>query len=113
MLPPFKPHVSTWGFFILLFMKRINYFKFLENMDKIREQVEEKQKKEAIGRIVNSLQRPFQDLMKSLKNDLQIENLRRQHKLHLPGDQTSNQSTCKGTGQSGGSELFREFRISR
>lgn len=44
-------------------MKKPAFFNFLENMDKISSDIETKQKKEAIGQIVSSLQRPFSEIL--------------------------------------------------
>jgi hypothetical protein len=58
--------VSTLGFFISFFMKKQVYFTFLENMDKLSNQVENKPKYEAIGMIVSSLQRPFTEVLRAV-----------------------------------------------
>lgn len=39
---------------------------FLANVEKVGQELEEKQKKEAIGLVINSLQRPFKELMTSV-----------------------------------------------
>lgn len=47
-------------------MKKPAFFTFLENMDKISNEVETKQKNEAIGMIVSSLQRPFKEILQAV-----------------------------------------------
>jgi len=47
-------------------MKKAAFFSFLENMDKISNEIETKQKKEAIGMIVSSLQRPFAEVLRTV-----------------------------------------------
>ena len=60
----------AWGFypgpFLSFIMKKPAFFSFLENMDKLSNQIETKQKHEAIGMIVSSLQRPFTEVLRAV-----------------------------------------------
>ena len=47
-------------------MKKYNLFTFLENVDKIGKDVEDKHKKQELGKIVSSLQRPFKEVLQSV-----------------------------------------------
>jgi hypothetical protein len=72
------PSVSTGGFFIFkttnMAYKLSN---FLANVESMQQKIEEKDKKEKIGLIVHSLQRPFQELMTSvvLEQQKQVDEL--------------------------------------
>jgi hypothetical protein len=50
---------------------------FLANVDKVQQELEEKKKKEAIGLVIHSLQRPFQELITSvvLEQQKQVDEL--------------------------------------
>jgi hypothetical protein len=56
-----------WGFiFSKTAIMAYKLSNFLANVDKIAQQAEEKQKKEAIGLVINSLQRPFKEVLNAV-----------------------------------------------
>lgn len=71
-----RPGLSSLGLFFY-FMKNKAYFSFLDNMDKISEKIETKQKNEAIGKIVSALQRPFTEVLQAvvLKQEKDVNEL--------------------------------------
>ena len=58
-------------------MKKKAYFIFLDNMDKISDKIETKQKNEAIGKVISSLQRPFTEILQAvvLKQEKDVNEL--------------------------------------
>lgn len=47
-------------------MKKYNLSIFKINMDNLSKEIENKEKKEGIGKIISSLQKPFQDVIASI-----------------------------------------------
>lgn len=59
-----RPAVSTVGF--LFKFTAMRKYDFLGNVNKHIEQAQEKEKKEKIGLIINSLQRPFTEVLQAV-----------------------------------------------
>jgi hypothetical protein len=70
LLLPFPPYIVQLflplDFFISFIMKKQAFSSFLEKMDNLSNNLETKQKKEAIGMIVSSLQRPFTEVLRAV-----------------------------------------------